>query len=84
MDTSSLLEKQKAPRADGLCEVCEKNQAKYYRRKSTQHQCRYCWDREEYPSLAEKTDAEIDQAYEENYKRIFEKKKSASRLTFNS
>jgi hypothetical protein len=84
MDTSVLLEKQKAPRADGLCEVCEKNKAKYYRRKTTQHQCKYCWDREEYPSFADKTDADIDKVYEENYTRIFAKTKGSSRLTFNS
>lgn len=48
------------------CVKCKTNEAKYKRR-DIDKLCKYCWDRLEYPNLAEKTDEEIQQLYDTKY-----------------
>ena len=44
---------------DNLCQECKEQEQKYIR--LTEYLCQHCWDRKEYPALADKSNIEIDE-----------------------
>lgn len=55
---------------DGLCEVCKKNELKY--RKHQLYMCLHCWERDEYPQVANFTDEQLREWRAENVRKALE------------
>jgi hypothetical protein len=67
---------------DGLCVDCKKNLHKYV--KKNRYLCRYCWDRDEVPSLAHLTDEQLDEHSAELQRSIEKAKVKAQLINTNS
>jgi hypothetical protein len=64
-----------APPEDNLCQSCREVEQKYIRQ--NEYLCRHCWDRKEYPALAQLSNAEIDEMLAANILKYKDKSNTA-------